>query len=56
MLVGAPLLLLLPCTSYLKMEILSREDLRELAYALAPRQIVNKVYQHLHPIIDWLIG
>jgi len=54
-LVGAPLLLLLPYTSYLKMGILSRGDLRELAYALAPRQTVNEIYQHLRPIIDRLI-
>jgi len=50
-LVGASLLLLLPYTSYLKMEILSRGDLRELAYALAPRQTVNEIYKHLRLII-----
>jgi len=54
-LVGAPLLLLLPYTSYLKMGILSRGDLRELAYALAPRQTVNEIYHYLRPIIDRLI-
>ncbi|RLE41904.1 hypothetical protein DRJ16_05540 [Candidatus Woesearchaeota archaeon] len=54
-LIGAPLLLLLPYTSYLKMGILSREDLKELSYALAPRQTVNEIYQHLRPIIDRLI-
>ena len=54
-LVGAPLLLLLSYISYLKIGILSRKDLRELAYALAPRQAVNEIYQHLRPIIDRLI-
>jgi O-antigen/teichoic acid export membrane protein len=54
-LIGAPLLLLLSYTSYLKMGILSRGDLKELAYALAPRQTVNEIYQHLRPIIDRLI-
>ena len=54
-LVGAPLLLLLSYTIYLKMGILSRKDLRELAYALAPTQTVDEIYQHLRPIIDRLI-
>ncbi|RLG01763.1 MAG: hypothetical protein DRN60_04190 [Thaumarchaeota archaeon] len=54
-LVGAPLLLFLPYIIYLKMGILGRKDLRELAYALAPRQTVNEIYQYLRPIIDWLI-
>ena len=54
-LVGAPLLLLLSYTIYLKMGILGRNDLRDLAYALAPKQTVNEIYQYLRPIIDWLI-
>ena len=54
-LVGAPLLLLLPYISYLKMSILTRRDLRELAYALVPRKTVNEIYQYLHPIVDRLI-
>ena len=54
-LVGVPLLLLLSYIGYLKMGVLGRGDLRELAYALAPRKTVNEIYQHLRPIIDWLI-
>ena len=54
-LIGTPILLLIPYTSYLKMKILIREDLRELAYALAPKQTVNEIYHHLRPIIDRLI-
>ena len=53
--IGAPLLLLLSYIGYLKMKVLSRADLRELAYALAPRQVVDEVYQHLRPLIDHLI-
>ena len=53
-LIGAPLLLL-SYISYLKMGILSRADLRELTYAVAPRETVNEIYQHLRPIIDRLI-
>jgi len=54
-LISTPILLLIPYTSYLKMKILTREDLRELAYALAPKQTVNEIYHHLRPIIDRLI-
>jgi len=54
-LIGTPILLLIPYTNYLKMKILTREDLRELAYALAPRQTVNEIYHYLRPIIDRLI-
>ena len=54
-LIGTPILLLIPYTSYLKMKILTREDLRELAYALAPKQTVNEIYHYLRPIIDHLI-
>jgi len=54
-LIGAPLLLLLPYISYLKIGILSRGDLRELAYALAPKRTVNEVYKRLRPIVDRLI-
>ncbi|RLE89430.1 MAG: hypothetical protein DRN04_16310, partial [Thermoprotei archaeon] len=53
--VGVPFLLLLPYISYLKTSVLSRRDLRELAYALAPRETVSEIYQYLRPIIDRLI-
>lgn len=54
-LMGVPLLLFLSYVGYLKVGVLSREDVRELAYALAPRQMVNEIYEHLRPIIDRLI-
>ena len=54
-LVGASLLLLLSYIAYLKIGILKRKDLRELAYAVAPRRAVDEIYQHLRPIIDKLI-
>jgi len=52
---GGPLLLLLPYTCYLKTGILRRDDLRELAHAIAPAHVVNGIYQRLRPVIDWLI-
>ena len=54
-LVGAPLLLALSYIGYLKTGVLSRGDLRELAYALASRKTVDEVYQHLRPAIDRLV-
>ena len=54
-LVGASLLLLLSYIAYLRIGVLRREDLRELAYAVAPRRAVDEIYQHLRPIIDKLI-
>jgi len=53
--VGAPLLLLLSYIGYLRIGVLDRGDLRELAYALAPEHVVNEMYQHLRPVIDRLI-
>jgi len=54
-LVGAPPRLALSYISYLRTGVLSRVDLRELAYALAPRKTVDEVYQHLRPVIDRLV-
>ena len=54
-LVGVPILLILSYSAYLKIRILSREDIRDLAYAFAPREIVNEVYEYLRPIVDHLI-
>jgi len=54
--IGAPLILLISYVSYLKFRILSRDDLRELAYALAPKRTVSEIYEYLRPIIDRLIS
>ena len=45
-LAGAPLLLAFSYVGYLKTGVLSRGDLRELAYALAPRNAVDEVYRY----------
>lgn len=54
--VGAPLLLAASYACYPRLGLLSRADLRELAYALAPRRVVDEVYEHLRPLIDRVIG
>jgi len=55
-LVGAPPpLLALSYIGYLKTGVLSRGDLRELAYALAPRKTVDEAYRRLRPAIDRLV-
>ena len=54
-LIGTVLLISLPYIAYLKAGILRREDLRDLSYALAPKQAVDEIYQYLRPIIDRII-
>lgn len=54
-LIDTLLMFSLPYIAYLKVGILNREDLRDLSYALATKQVVDEIYQHLHPIIDRLI-
>ncbi len=54
-LLGVSALLFLSYVFYLRMGVLSRGDLRELAYALASKRRVNEVYEYLRPIVDRLI-
>jgi len=43
-LIDTVLLISLQYIAYLRVGILSREDLRDLSYALAPKQVVDEIY------------
>ena len=53
--IGIPVILVLTYIVYLKTRLLSREDVRELVYAIAPRKTVDKAYELLKPVVDRLL-
>ncbi len=53
-LIGVPLMLIIPYIVYLKLHILTKRDLRDLASAIVSERTVDRIYKYLQSFIDWL--
>ncbi len=53
-LIGGFLTITFSIITYTRLNVLTRSDLREVAYALAPEDIVQKVYVKFKPLMDLL--